>query len=70
MKKHYEVTITASARVLVISAESEEKALEYALDACSEGDMEIEEARVHRVVPEEQLQQARRHANAIAEDDQ
>jgi len=67
--KHYEVNITAFARVLVISAESEEKALEYACDRCSMGDLEMDEASIHRVVPDKELDSARRHADIISEDD-
>ena len=66
--KNYEVRIIAFATVLVIAAENEEKALEYATDECSFGDLQMDEARIERVVGDNELENAKRHADCIAED--
>lgn len=67
-KKHYEVLITGWSTVLVVSAESEEKALEYATNECSFGDFQMDEAKIKRVVDEDELDNARRNADCVAED--
>lgn len=66
--KHYEVLITGFSTVLVVAAESEEKALEYATNECSFGDFQMDEARIERVVDEDSLDNARRNADCVAED--
>lgn len=67
-KKHYEVLITGWSTVLVVSAENEEKALEYACNECSFGDFQMEEAKIERVVNDDELDNARRDADCVAED--
>ena len=67
-KKNYKVLVTGFATVLVISAENESKAVEYALSEMSMGDFEMEEAKVQCEVPKEDLANARRHADCVAED--
>lgn len=68
--KNYEVSVTAFATVLVIAAESEEKALEYATDRVSFGDLQMDEAEVKREIKtDEELESCRRHADVVAEDE-
>lgn len=68
--KNYEVSVTAFATVLVIAAESEEKALEYATDRVSFGDLQMDEANVTREIKTaEELESCRRHADVVAEDE-
>lgn len=67
-KKNYMVRISAVAHVLVISAESEEKAFEYAHDVINCGDFEMYESEIDEEVAEHRLEMARRHANCVAED--
>lgn len=68
-KKNYEVLITAYALVLVIGAEDEEKAFEYASDACSMGDLEFDSSQIEREVPDALLDNARKTADVVAEDE-
>ena len=69
-KKSYVVSVIAYADVVVIDAESEEKAMEYALDALSLGDMEMDEASVkEELKTEEDIERAKRHAQAVSEDE-
>lgn len=66
--KNYEVTVSAFATVLVIAAENEEKALEYATDCVCLGDLEMVEAEVKREIKTaEELERSRRHAEVVAE---
>lgn len=68
--KNYEVSVTALATVLVINAENEEKALEYATDRVSFGDLLMDEAEVKREIKTaEELERSRRHADVVAEDE-
>lgn len=65
--KSYEVLLTAYATVVVVDAESEEKALEYAEQEVSRGDFEIEAFTIEReLTTPQQIEQAKRHANAVA----
>jgi len=65
--KNYEVLVTAFATVLVLEAESEEKAMEYATDELRMGDLQLDEASVKcEIKTAEDLDRARRHADAIA----
>lgn len=67
-KKNYEVLLTAYATVVVLEAESEEKAIEYAMDAVTRGDFEIDEMKVERELKtERELESAKRHAECVAE---
>ena len=70
MSKNYSVLITAYCSVVVIEAESEEKAFEYARDAVSTGDFEIDEMKIEDELPKDgpKLESAKRHADAIAEE--
>lgn len=68
-KKNYSVSISAFATVLVVGAESEDKALEYARDIVSMGDLQLDSAEVKCVVSDEELERHRRHADAVAEED-
>lgn len=68
--KNYEVSITAFATVLVLKAESEEKALEYATECMNFGDFQMDEAEVKRELKTAQeLDSCRRHADAVSKDD-
>jgi len=69
-KKNYMITVTGYARVLVLSAESEEKAIEYAHTAMSTGDFQIEKLQIDRVVSDEDfdVENARVEADMVAED--
>lgn len=67
-KKHYNVLITGWSTVLVIDAESPEKALEYATNECSFGDFQMDEAKIDEVVDDDSLENARRNADCVAED--
>lgn len=68
-KKNYTVQIIGWSTVLVIGAESEDKALEYATNECSFGDFQMDEAKIERVVKDDEVENARRHADCVAEDD-
>lgn len=68
-KKNYNVLITAYSTVLVIGAESKDKAFEYAQNEVSRGDFEIDECRIEEEVKKSELEQARRLANVVAEDE-
>lgn len=68
-KKNYEVKVTAYATVLVIAAEDEDKALEYAEDQLNFGNLQMDEMSVVKeVTSKEELDSLRRHADAIAEE--
>ncbi len=68
--KNYEVTVSAFATVLVIAAENEEKALEYATGRVSFGDLQMDEAEVKREIKTaDELEACRRHADVVAEDE-
>jgi len=66
--KNYLVQIIAYATVLVVDAESEEKAMEYATDACSMGDLQLDSARVDQEITDDRLENARKHADIVAEE--
>lgn len=66
MNKNYEILITAFCTVVVLDAESEEKAMEYARDYISEGDFQVDEVSVKRDIPDKDLESAKKHADAIA----
>lgn len=53
----------------MIGAESEGKALEYATNECSFGDFQMDEAKIESVVKDDNLENARRNADCVAEDD-
>jgi hypothetical protein len=67
-KKNYEILITGFATVLVVAAESEEKAMEYAINDCRFGNFQMDEASVKRIVPLGELEAARRNADLVSED--
>ena len=69
MNKNYSVKIIAYAIVVVVAAESEEKALEYACDEVSTGDLEFDSACIDREIPDEKLEQSKKHAQAVCEPD-
>lgn len=65
--RSYEVLLKAYAIVVVVDAESEDAALEYAEQEVSRGDFEIEEFTIEReLTTPKQVEQAKRHANAVA----
>ena len=66
--KNYSVKVIGVASVLVINAENEAKAIEYATGELSKGDFEVVEMTIDRVVEKSQLASERRTANCIAED--
>ena len=66
--KNYSVKVIGVASVLVINAENEAKAIEYATGELSKGDFELVEMTIDRVVENSQLASERRTANCIAED--
>jgi hypothetical protein len=66
-KKNYLVKLEVSCNVLVIGAESEEQAHEYATDVASLGDCEVFGSEIEEV-PDAYLDSERRHANAVSED--
>lgn len=68
-KKNYNVIVKAYATVLVIGAESEEKALEYASDTLRMGDMQLDEAEIKNEVKNCNLESARRFADVVSEDE-
>jgi hypothetical protein len=68
-KKNYEVLVTAYATVLVIGAESEKQALEYATEDVCYGDFQMDEAEVEREVSAQNLEASRKHADAVFEDE-
>ena len=68
--KNYEVSVSAFATVLVIAAENEEQAIEYATDRVHFGDLQMDEAEVKREIKTaEELECSRRHADIVAEDE-
>ncbi len=64
--KNYQVKIIAYAIVLVVKAESEEKAILYATEEVSAGDFEIDETTIECEVPDDRLENAKRHAHTVA----
>lgn len=64
--KNYLVLIKVYATVLVLKAESEDKALEYATDDAFLGDCQLDEAKIEKEVPEEQIENAKKHADSIS----
>jgi hypothetical protein len=66
-KKNYLVKMEVICDVLVIGAESEEKAYEYAIAQVTVGDCVINGAEIEEV-PDDQVASERRHANAVSED--
>lgn len=68
--KNYEVMITAYAVVVVLEAENEEQACEYAQESINKGEFEVESVAVERELKtKRQVESAKRHAQAIAEPD-
>ena len=68
--KNYEVSVTAFATVLVLEAENEEKALEYATEAVDFGDFQLDAAEVKREIKTaDELKVCRRHADSVAENE-
>lgn len=68
MKKNYLVKITLVSEVVVMGAEDEEKAMEYANDELGLfGKADADEFEVEEI-PDGKLESYRKHANAIAED--
>lgn len=65
MKKHYEVTITAYATVIVKDVEDEAEALDYASADFNKGDFEISEAKIAGEIKPEKLADHERHADAV-----
>lgn len=65
--KNYLIKITAYATVVVVGAESEDKAMQYAIDEISKGDFETDEISVDRELrPGQETENAKRHAQAVA----
>jgi hypothetical protein len=69
MKKNYIISIAAHQSVLVIDAESEKQAFDYARDVCSFGDLEMHEMRVEETVAKADLEQARKFYRIVAENE-
>ncbi len=67
--KNYEVKIIAFAIVVVIGAESEEKALEYATEDCGLGELQLDTARIECEIAADKLEQAIKHADVVSEPD-
>ena len=66
--KSYLVKMAGYCTVVVVDAESQEKACEYARDQVSHGDFEIDETEVEcELKTPEEIERAKRHATAIAE---
>ncbi len=71
MKKNYQILVKAYAVVLVERAESEEKAFEYAQDALSTGDFEVEGMTIESIVKDgAEFQNAKKHADLVAEEEE
>lgn len=68
-KKNYNVVISAFATVLVIGAESPEQALQYANDQIHSGDFQIDESSIKEEVAPNEIENARRHADCVSEDE-
>lgn len=64
--KNYEVRFQASARVLVIGAESEEQAIDFARDELPLGKFSVVDASA-TAIAEKDLAAARRHADCVSE---
>lgn len=69
-KKNYEVLVTAYARVLVIGAESREQAMEQAQWELHSGDFDFDGASVKSEVADSDVPNAKRHANAVVNNDE
>lgn len=69
MKTNYIVDITAFAKVLVIAAENEEKAIEYAENVVRFGDFEMDMVTIRREVKDEELDYVKGRVNAVSEDE-
>ncbi len=67
MKRNYEILVTASATILVIGAESPQKAFEYAQDELSTGCFRVESMHMGRTIPNDEIDVAIDSADAVAE---
>lgn len=65
--KNYQVRLVAYAVVLVLKAESKDKAIQYATEDTHRGDFELAEAVVECEVPEHQVAKAKHHAHHVAQ---
>jgi len=64
--KNYSVSIVAFATVVVLDAENEEDALDRAMDELDMGDMNLDEGKIEKQIPDEELESYQRHADAVA----
>lgn len=69
MAKSYEVLVTGFCSVVVTNANSEEEAFQFASDAMSNGDFQVESCSIEReLTTEQQIAAAKRHADVVADD--
>jgi hypothetical protein len=66
--KNYEVTLMATASIVVMDAEDESDAISIAQDYVSSRDYDLDEMRANEI-PDDQLESHRRHANQVVEKD-
>ena len=66
-KRNWKVTIEAWSTVVVIDANSEQEAIDFALNEISSGDFETGDITVEELKTNE-LESAKRHANAVCEE--
>lgn len=66
--KNYEVRAISVFSVLVIGAKDEKEALEFAGDEIPGGTLHVDEIEVERVVEDDELDAARRHADFVSEE--
>lgn len=65
--KNYEVELFAKVVVVVVGAENEEKASDYAMDECLGLSRHVYETSISELTDGE-LEEAKRHADYVAED--
>ncbi|EPR3316803.1 hypothetical protein ACXW1K_006082 [Pseudomonas aeruginosa] len=59
---HYQVLLTATC-IVVVEADSEEDALDFAVSEASAGDYEFSEGESEGLIPPEELEARRHHAD-------
>lgn len=66
-KQNYEVRLVAYSTVVVVGAESDEQAIEFAINEVNSVDFEIDETEVMRQITSKDLAHAKELANCVSE---
>ena len=68
MSKNYEIIYLLRCAVLVVGAENEEQAYEFAENEADFGDCEMVEGSAREITEPTDLESVKRHANATSDD--